>query len=71
MASEQAPCAGSGGGASAFLADDHSRTFGDITIQDFSNAAVSQANPQLHRTRRCIAFLHPYRAGLASRSIAA
>jgi hypothetical protein len=40
MASEKPPCAGSRGGASAFLADDHGRSFGDIAADDFRDAAI-------------------------------
>jgi hypothetical protein len=40
MASEKPPCAGSRGGASAFLTDNHGCTFSDITADDFRDAAI-------------------------------
>jgi hypothetical protein len=71
MASEKPPCAGSRGGASAFLAYDHGRTFSNITADDFGDAAIRKANTQLHGAWRCIAFLHPNRTCLAGCGIAA
>jgi hypothetical protein len=69
MASEKPPCAGSRSGAGTFLADDHGRAFGDITVDDFRDAAVRKANTQLHGARWGIAILHPNRTCLACRSI--